>query len=278
MTKSRQITGLVLGLLIASSPVARSMAEPLRSSSRFEDLLEAELGDRAWPALERRARRLPPKRTFWQARAAKQAAALNAVQCAEHAYLSVATSTEDAPSARGECAIEVPLPASDALARLAATESTEVAGESVGQTRALASRAHASATARLAQLAWVEARLGALVAEQALVQARAQLDQARAAAESGVGSDDAAERAERQLLRAEALVTAFQNLRDLGGGPARVAVNHGLWPRRAGQAEQAQLGATRLDAERRLTRARLQSLATRSEARVSELRRELGIH
>lgn len=105
----------------------------------------------------------------------------------------------------------VSVPLSDYVLRLRSARQAAEHGVTSAHENLAASRRKAAADARLYYYDWVRARLGALVAEQALTQARAHLADAQTGFRLGTISNADVLRVESQVAQNELLVTTAQN-------------------------------------------------------------------
>lgn len=224
---------------------------PAAAASSFADLFQAELGgggltsdDAARHAL----RSSPAVRT----RQAELAAAAAELDRATLAYLPVTSLTAryarlsnetggplgnlvmapgaaPGPIAPGTPLVNVPLaletpenqltfqasllvPVSDYFVRVAPSRDAAKLARDAARDSVEVARQRDVADARLAYYAWVRARLGVIVAEKALEQAKAHLADVKAALEAGTASQADVLRLESQIAKSELLVTSSRNL------------------------------------------------------------------
>ncbi|HTV20686.1 MAG TPA: TolC family protein, partial [Polyangiaceae bacterium] len=138
----------------------------------------------------------------------------------------------------------VSVPVSDYVLRLRSARQAAEHGVASARENLVASRRKAAADARLFYYDWVRARLGALVAEQALAQARAHLGDAQTGFRLGTISNADVLRVESQVAQNELLVTTAQNQSALSEERLRT-VQHEGEPRtyRIGEDVRRPLGA-----------------------------------
>ncbi len=117
------------------------------------------------------------------------------------------------------------VPVSDYFLRVAPNRDAASLSRQAAEASVESTKQRAAADARIAYYAWVRARLGVVVAEQALDQAEAHLTDARAMLDAGSGSPADVLRVEAQVARSELLLTQSRTLSELTEEQLRTAMH-----------------------------------------------------
>jgi outer membrane protein len=260
-TPHLRVTVTVLSLVLGLAGTAGAQSVP----SSFDQLLERELAVPGGLTAEDAARSAGQTSPDLRARNAELAAAVAEVDRATLAYLPVTTLTArytrlsaidsgnlgnlvaapdfpagplpaGAPLVNVPLSFETPLnqytfeasllvPISDYFLRVAPRREAAIHGEVAAKGGVEGSRLRAAADARLAYYAWVRARLGVVVAEQAFSQAKAHLSDAKALLAAGSVSQADVMRIESQVAQSELLVTSSRHLSELTEEQLRTAMH-----------------------------------------------------
>lgn len=117
------------------------------------------------------------------------------------------------------------VPVSDYFSRVAPANAAARSAERAARWQLTTAEARAHSDAKIAYYAWVRARLGVLVAEQAHELAQAHLTDARRALEAGTASPADVARLESQVARSELLLESSRNLSRLAEQQLRTAMH-----------------------------------------------------
>lgn len=117
------------------------------------------------------------------------------------------------------------VPVSDYLLRVPRARAAALRARDAQASSLEASQARVTTDARVSYYGWVRARLGALVAEQALADARAHLADAQLASRAGSASDADVLRLQSQVARAELYLTSSRSLASLTERQLRTAMH-----------------------------------------------------
>jgi outer membrane protein TolC len=250
-----------ISFVLASAGTAVAQAP----ASTFDQLLDRELAVRGGLTADEAARAAGQTSPDLRARSAELAAAVADVDRATLAYVPQTTLTARyarlsdiesgtvgnivaapgapaGPLAPGAQLVNVPLafdtplnqytfqasllvPISDYFLRVAPGRDAAIHGEDAAKGGVESSRLRAAADARIAYYAWVRARLGVVVAEQAFSQSRAHLNDAKAMLAAGTVSQADVMRIESQVAKSELLVTSSRHLSELTEEQLRTAMH-----------------------------------------------------
>jgi outer membrane protein TolC len=257
------ILALLLGLALATP--TRAFAQAPTEAPTFDDLVAAEVGKAGGLTADEVARRSAASSYGVRARSEQLLAAAAEVDRAAFAYIPrvtvsssymrlsdtgggsagnivAAPGAPSGPIAPGTQLVNVPLafetplnqysfqasisvPISDYLFRIGQAHSSAQHGETAAKQRVISEKLSARADARLSYYSWVRARLGVIVAEQALAQARGHLADAMAALAAGTVSPADVMRVESEVARSELLVTTSRHLSELTEEQIRTAMH-----------------------------------------------------
>lgn len=131
----------------------------------------------------------------------------------------------DTPLNQNTFQASIAVPLSDYFFRVAPTHESAKFSETAAKERLLAENLRVGADARISYYDWVRARLGVIVAEQALAQAQAHLADANKGLSAGTLSPADALRVEAEVARNELLVASSQNLSALTEEQLRIAMH-----------------------------------------------------
>lgn len=252
---------------VSSGAPAAATASPAGTEASLDELIDSELGTRGGLTADEVARRAVETSPTVAGRGAELSAASAGLDRAHLAHLPTTTLTGRyarlsdtqngslgdlviAPGAppgalpAGTQLFNVPLsvenpldqyvlqaavsvPVSDYLLRLRSARQAAEHGLKSASDNLSASRRKAAADARLLYYDWVRARLGALVAERALAQARAHLADARAGFALGAISNADVLRVESQVAQNELSVTTARNQSELSEERLRTVQHDG---------------------------------------------------
>jgi outer membrane protein len=250
------IRALLLGLALATPTRAFAQAAPTEAPT-FDDLVAAEVGKSGGLTADEVARRSAGSSYGVRARSQELLAAAAEVDRAAYAYVPRVTvsasymrlsdTTSDsagialapgAPPLEFETPLNqytfqasVSVPVSDYLFRIGKARSSAQHGEAAARQRVISEKLSAAADARVNYYSWVRARLGVIVAEQALAQARGHLADAKAALAAGTVSPADVMRVESEVARSELLVTTSRHLSELTEEQIRTAMHDQPGPR-----------------------------------------------
>jgi outer membrane protein TolC len=237
---------------------------PTQAATKFDSLLDGELAAPGGLTAEAVARRATAESLDLRARRAELAAAAAEVDRAAAAYLPQLTLTArytrlsdpgdtgagsvvaapgapPGPLAAGTPLVNVPLdfpvlqnhytfqasllvPVSDYFSRVAPAHDAARWLERSASAKVAAERNRVAADAKVAYYAWVRAKLGLVVAEQALAQAQAHLSDVKQALAAGTASPADVARFESNAAQSELFVETSKNLAEISEEQLRIAL------------------------------------------------------